>query len=99
MMKDSNAITSFNGMTREEKDLVMKDICGRLPYGVYVQVVDRVGLTHTWELKPENIQKMWSYKSIKPYLRPMPSMTEEENDYVVKHSLGYTANIGGGKKR
>ena len=65
-------------MTKEEKDLVMKDLCGRLPYRVYVQVVDRVGYTHTRELTPENIQKMWSYKSIKPYLRPMSSMTEEE---------------------
>lgn len=66
-------------MTSEQKDLVMKDLCGRLPYGVYVQIVDRVGFTHTLvELNPEVIQKMWSYKSIKPYLRPMSSMTEEE---------------------
>ena len=66
-------------MTKEEKDLVMKDLCSRLPYGVYVQIVDRVGFTHTLvELNPEVIQKMWSYKSIKPYLRPMSSMTEEE---------------------
>lgn len=65
-------------MTQEQKDLVMKDLCGRLPYGVYVQVIDRVGYTHTWKLTPEDIQKMWSYKSIKPYLRPMSSMTEEE---------------------
>ena len=68
-------------MTKEEKDLVMKDLCSRLPYGVYVQIVDRVGFTHTLvELNPEVIQKMWSYKSIKPYLRPMSSMTEEERE-------------------
>lgn len=66
-------------MTQEEKDLLLKDLSARLPYGVYVQIVDRVGFTHTLvELKPEVIQKMWSYKSIKPYLRPMDSMTEEE---------------------
>ena len=66
-------------MAKEEKDLVMKDLCSRLPYGVYVQIVDRVGFTHTLvELNPEVIQKMWSYKSIKPYLRPMSSMTKEE---------------------
>lgn len=67
-------------MTPEQKDLVMKDLCGRLPYKVYVQVVDRVGLTHIWELTPEVIQKMWTYKSIKSYLRPMSSMTEEERE-------------------
>lgn len=69
-------------MTKEDKDLVMKDLCGRLPYRVYVQVVDRVGYTHTRELTPEDIQKMWSYKSIKPYLRPMSSMTEEEKEQM-----------------
>lgn len=86
-------------MTKEEKDLVMKDLCCRLPYRVYVQVVDRVGYTHhTVELNPEVIQKMWSYKSIKPYLRPMPSMTEEEReefkeltaaDIVTNSGFGY----------
>ena len=75
-----NEIQKDLAMTPEQKDLVMKDLCGRLPYSVCVQVVDRVGLTHTWELTPEVIQKMWSYKSIKPYLRPMSSMTEEERE-------------------
>lgn len=69
---------SEESMKPEDRELLLKDLCGRLPYGVYVQVVDRVGFTHTWELKPEDIQKMWSYKSIKPYLRPMSSMTKEE---------------------
>lgn len=27
-------------MTQEEKELVIKDLCGRLPYGVIVQVND-----------------------------------------------------------
>ena len=86
-------------MTPEQKDLVMKDLCGRLPYGVYVQIVDRVGFTHTLvELNPEVIQKMWSYKSIKPYLRPMSSMSEEEReelkeltaaDIVTNNGFGY----------
>ena len=67
-------------MTQENKELLLKDLCARLPYGVYVQVVDRVGYTHTWEIKPEIIEKMgWSFKSVKPYLRPMSSMTVEES--------------------
>ena len=75
-------------MTKEEKDLVMKDLCSRLPYGVYVQIVDRVGFTHTLvELNPEVIQKMWSYKSIKPYLRPISSMPEEEREFLNKMAL------------
>ena len=71
-------------MKPEDKELLLTDLCGRLPHGVYVQVVDRVGFTHTWELNPEVIQKMWTYKSIKPYLRPMSSMTEEEQKEFVK---------------
>lgn len=66
-------------MKPEDKQLLLADLCARLPYGVYVQIVDRVGFTHhTVELNPEVIQKMWSYKSIKPYLRPLSTMTEEE---------------------
>ena len=40
MMRDSNAITSFNGMTRDEKDLLLQDLCARLPYGVIISVKD-----------------------------------------------------------
>lgn len=74
-------------MTKEEKNLLLKDLCARLPYGVYVQVVDRVGFIHIWELEPEVIQKMWSYKNIKPYLRPMSSMTEEEREFLNRMAL------------
>lgn len=34
-------------MTQEEKELVIKDLCGRLPYGVIVQVND--GLRGTYD--------------------------------------------------
>lgn len=74
-------------MEQKDKGLLLKDLCARLPYGVYVQVVDRVGYTHTRELTPEHIQKMWSYKSIKPYLRPMSSMTEEEREFLNRKAL------------
>ena len=53
-----------------------------LPNGLMVKV-DRVGYVQTWELTPEDIKKMWSYDSIKPYLRPMSSMTEEEEKKLI----------------
>lgn len=67
----------FISMGEKEKDLLKKYLCMALPYNVMVEV-KRVGYTQTWELTSEDIQKMWSYDSIKPYLRPMSSMTDEE---------------------
>jgi hypothetical protein len=64
-------------MTNEEKQLVLKDLCTRLPYGVIVKENDGV---------KENDNKLFKIDMfdgcIKPYLRPMSSMTEEEiNEY------------------
>lgn len=66
-------------MTPEDKDLLLKDLCARLPYGVkinYNGVVER-----TISL---NLLLDFPFVNIKPYLRPMSSMTEEEK---VKLSL------------
>lgn len=86
-MKDSNAITSFNGMTREEKDLVLQDLCGRLPYEVKCRFEDTIRIIDG-ESSPCYDSVLSAYHLeifirlndfyIKPYLRPMSSMTEEE---------------------
>ena len=65
-------------MTQEEKDLLLKDLCGRLPYGTMVEcsignaAMDVV--LHSAHID-EFIEQMLI---VKPYLRPMSSMTEEE---------------------
>ena len=102
-------------MTQEDKDLILRDLCARLPYNV---CINDCGTPHRlvnicWDgIKfVVNCSPFGTGHGrigtplfdgdiccIKPYLRPLSSMTEEEKDYVVKHSLGYTANIGGGKK-
>lgn len=38
-------------MTKEEKDLLIQDLCGRLPYGVKIE------LTNSWGYHHENIAK------------------------------------------
>ena len=78
-------------MTQEEKELVIKDLCGRLPYGVIVQVND--GLRGTYDRRLVQVfcdrvscsvnvcnplKECICIDSVKPYLRPMSSMTEEE---------------------
>ena len=68
-------------MTREDKRLLLKDLCARLPYGVKVLVNNKI---HTINAFYDD-GSAWlddkvdcSREEIKPYLRPMESMTEEE---------------------
>ncbi len=61
-------------MTKEEKQLLLKDLCARLPYGVKV-----TNGIHTITLKPcSDASIIIKNEHILPYLRPMSSMTEEE---------------------
>ena len=80
-------------MTKEEKQLLLTDLCARLPYGVKVQHniekeifgdVEQIEAEGDIDLSyyDEEIE-IWklcctSIDNIKPYLRPMSSMTEEE---------------------
>ena len=60
-------------MTREEKQLLLKDLCARLPYGVKYQ--DKIeGGIHILSLGI-----IHHYERFIPYLRPLSSMTEEED--------------------
>lgn len=66
-------------MTQEDKELLLKDLCTRLPYGVKIQVKDWAALDT--ELKIGHIQRLQNDDiELKPYLRPMLIMTEEELD-------------------
>ena len=73
-------------MTQEEKELLLRDLCGRLPYSLKANV-NRNGSTLTlyaiFEDKSVYLKagdaalRGWNEKieDIKPYLRPMSSMT------------------------
>ena len=72
-------------MTQEEKDLLLKDLCARLPYVVKIELTwwvmgERTCINTT--LEPDDIEQLLNDEDgdieIKPYLRPMSSMTEEE---------------------
>lgn len=57
-------------MTQKEKQLLLIDLCSRLPYGVIVQVKDWTTLDA--ELKTGHIRLLQEDKiELKPYLRPM----------------------------
>ena len=66
-------------MTEKEKDLLIKDLCARLPYGVIIQIKDWTVLDA--ELKIGHINRLQiSDVELKPYLFPLSSMTEEQED-------------------
>lgn len=67
-------------MKQEDKELLLQDLCGRLPYGTNIYYK-----TSGWEdknctLTPQVIDNFLIRRDviIKPYLRPLSSMTEEE---------------------
>lgn len=89
-------------MNKEDKELLLRDLCGRLPYGVickYEAVVPLLGeVLNYGELTDIRNNGEYfiivnghtcHYDDIKPFLRTMSSMTEEEKDELFK--LGQTS--------
>ena len=73
-------------MKPEDKQLLLKDLCGRLPHGVICRFTDTFdGCEVDNMLHPDDITDMFRHRShcdsridVKPYLRSISSMTEEE---------------------
>ena len=77
-------------MTQEQKDLLLRDISARLPYGVMAKFGDSnpskiTGITqcidsNEWfiESEGESDGMMCQIDNVKPYLFPLSSMTEEQ---------------------
>lgn len=69
-------------MTQEDKQLLLKDLCARLPYGVKLdnglklRSIDRLTQIVSCSGSDKKID------CIKPYLRPMSSMTEDEREEI-----------------
>ena len=76
-------------MTQEEKELLLKDLVARLPYGVKVQGNFRWGFDgqimddmREGVLDIETLEWLMNGIEVRPYLRPMSSMTEEERKEI-----------------
>ena len=77
-------------MTQNEKDLLLKDLCTRLPYGVIVSTdkgkghVCDINLTIFGIEIGVNINSIvrdtFSINNVKPYLFPLSSMTDKQNE-------------------
>jgi len=80
-------------MIQKDKELLLKDLCARLSYKTYVKTVKGIGYVYAIntsqlvELSVANDSEYWSevfnIDEIKPYLRPMVSMTDEEQDEYI----------------
>ena len=70
-------------MTQEDKELLLKDLSARLPYGVKInQGYDEDEIDPPTLLKVDivHVNDHYPIESVKPYLRPMSSITEEEKE-------------------
>ena len=73
-------------MRQEDKELLLKDLCARLPYEVKIQVPYEDGSGYfdetVWEVNndgPFHVNGYGiEYEYVKPYLFPLSSMTEEQ---------------------
>ena len=81
-------------MTKEEKELLLKDLCARLPYGVklefYASATKQTYVCTLLGLEPEEEEPIiaktengYFYMlagNVKPYLFPLSSMSEEQQN-------------------
>lgn len=70
-------------MVQEEKELLIKDLCARLPYNVQIHISYEDGFKYDKTLTYEDVKNYsqlpaCSTTIVKPYLRPLSSMTDEE---------------------
>lgn len=80
-------------MKQEDKELLVKDLCARLPYGVKCCIYNfggdtiRIKEDILWSVQGDNIltlksyvekREAYMYHQIKPYLFPLSSMTVEQ---------------------
>ena len=85
-------------MTQEDKELLLKDLCARLPYGIKALYYGSEEERKTWD-EIESItfdgyvdigQYSLPIERIKPYLFPLSSMTkEQEKEWLYTLSSDY----------
>ena len=68
-------------MNKEDKSLILQDLCARLPYGVISLIHNVNGDDYNRSIIGGDID-LFSHHfiTIKPYLRPMSSMADEEEE-------------------
>ena len=84
-------------MTQEHKELLIKDLCARLPYGVKVEYenkifdIDYISSYQEIKLDEFTINYTIDISEVKPYLFPLSNMTEEQ--YKTYWELEHSGNM------
>ena len=78
-------------LNNQEKDLLLKDLCARLPYGIKcnvgddkpytlsrIEIDDKNGHLLDFKEKKDGLDMQVYLSEVKPYLFPLSSMTEEK---------------------
>ena len=92
-------------MKQEDKDLLLKDLCGRLPYDIKCKIemwigcdvctiynINSIGYV---EIVEDSDTNGISIEKIKPYLFPLSSMTEEQEE---EYGKCYDIDLANGTK-
>jgi hypothetical protein len=93
---------NFGNMKQEDKELLLKDLCARLPYGVKCKTLtqDMNGNDIVYEDKEEltiyRVRRLGNeYMTVIPYLFPMSSMTVKQRDsYRFLTSSAHASPVG-----
>lgn len=93
-------------MAQKDKDLLLKDLCARLPYKVKFKYEDRPEVCGILSITPiyengnvvyfdryVNEPKKCSIYDVKPYLFPMTSMTREEVKELIREVISEELKI------
>jgi len=83
-------------MTQEDKDLLLKDLCARLPYGVKINIKsDYTREMEDTELTPYHLDGLGydaEYRNLRPYLRPLNKIGRFEWLDLAEMGFAYDAN-------
>lgn len=84
-------------MTQDDKDLLIRDLCARLPYGVKVKLGDNPNIFDLWYRirfavmygDSDKLEDILDITNIRPYLFPISSMNEEQDKEFMNIQIGY----------
>lgn len=81
-------------MKQEDKELLLHDLCSRLPYGVILNCCDSIGEKLIAIDEKGLVNYDYDIEEVKPYLLPLSSMIEEQFDELKEYSgLKYSASL------
>ena len=75
-------------MKQEDKELLLRDLCARVPYGVKIQYMNNIFVidyVSSYEEVKLDTSDNWTVgvSEVKPYLFPLSSMTEEQTKELI----------------